>query len=101
MNLDLSGKLAIVGGASKGIGRAVAEELASLGAAVTLFARNEAALQDVKSKLKGQGHLVLAADYFSPQELKTKTEKHVAQHGPFHILVNNTGGPPAGPAHKA
>ena len=55
MDLDLSGKHALVCGASEGIGRAAAIELARLGADVTLLARREAALLDVLSTLPADG----------------------------------------------
>ena len=101
MNIDLTGKKAIVGGASRGIGRAVAVELAALGASVTLLARSREGLEVVKKSLAGADHHVLPADYADPETLETDIADHIAQHGPFHILVNNTGGPPAGPAHTA
>lgn len=103
MDMNLTGKHAIVCGASRGIGRASAHELAALGADVTLVARREDALKDVLKSLdtsKGQNHCYVVADFTKPDELKTKIEAHVAKH-PTHILVNNTGGPPAGPANTA
>jgi len=104
MDISLIGKRAIVGGASKGIGRAAARELARLGASVTLVARNEAALKDALVTLdtsKNQKHHLLVADYTDPEGLAEKVESHLAQHGAVHILVNNTGGPPAGPVATA
>lgn len=104
MNINFTGKRAIVCGASKGMGRATAIELASLGASVTLIARRQDALQQVRDGLdtsKGQKHHVVAADFFDASALKTQITAHVAAHGPFHILVNIAGGPPAGPAHAA
>ncbi|MDG1286961.1 MAG: SDR family oxidoreductase [Rickettsiales bacterium] len=101
MTQNLSGKRAIVCGASKGIGRATAIELASQGASVTLLARNEAALEAVKTSLAGGGHHVLVADAADTAGLTAKVSAHVAQHGPIHILVNNSGGPAAGPVNQA
>lgn len=101
METDLQGKKAIVCGASKGIGRAAAEELARLGAQVTALARTERKLQELVSSLAGEGHAYLSCDFSNPQELESKVKDYVAKNGPFHILVNNTGGPPAGPAHQA
>ncbi|TAL38105.1 MAG: SDR family oxidoreductase [Alphaproteobacteria bacterium] len=104
MNLNLSGRKAIVCGASKGIGRAAAEELAALGAGVTLIARNEEALKKVAAGLdssKGQRHSYIVADFMDTEELEQKVKKHLADYGPVHILVNNGGGPPAGPALAA
>lgn len=104
INLDLTGKRAVVCGASRGIGRATAQALAALGAGVTVVARSEGGLKAVLATLdtaKGQVHQMVVADFASPSEVKAKMEAHVAQCGPFHILINNTGGPPAGPVHTA
>lgn len=101
MDINLTGKRAIVCGASKGMGRATAEELASLGAGVTLIARRGDVLEQVKASLKGSGHHVLALDVSDTKVLKEKIAAHVKTAGPFHILVNNTGGPAAGPALTA
>lgn len=104
MDTSLMGKRAIVCGSSKGIGEATAIELANLGATVSLFARNAEALETVKAKLdtsKGQIHEVVVADFSDAEALKGIAEAHVNEKGPFHILVNNTGGPPAGPVHLA
>lgn len=101
---DLKGKQAIVCGASKGIGRASAQALAERGATVTVLARSAAPLEDVRKSLDtpcGQTHLALTADFHDPDGLKAAVETHVKAHGAFHILVNNSGGPPAGPAHLA
>jgi 3-oxoacyl-[acyl-carrier protein] reductase len=104
MDMDLTGKRAIVCGASKGIGRNAAIELALLGASVTLVARGEDGLKAALKNLdtsKGQKHHMLIADFMDPAGLKSKIDAHLAQHGPAHILVNNTGGPPAGSVHEA
>ena len=66
MNLDLTGKNAIVCGSTQGLGYASAAELAMLGANVTLLARNEVKLQEAVRKLdvtKGQRHDYLVADF--------------------------------------
>lgn len=104
MKIDLTGKRAFVGGASKGIGRATAYILAAQGATVTVIARNMEALEQVRSTLPaaaGQAHQALVADFSDPVSLQERVTAHVAAHGPFHILVNNSGGPPAGPVHMA
>lgn len=101
MDIDLSGKRAIVCGSTQGIGKAVALEMASLGASVTLVARNEESLHRVKSELSvstGQVHATIAVDFTSPGLVKEKVGRFVGESGPVHILVNNTGGPKAGPA---
>lgn len=103
MNLNLTGYNALVGGSSKGIGRAVAIELALLGANVTLVARNPERLTEALSELdssKGQQHDFLAADFADPIDLHKKVHTLVSGK-PIHILVNNTGGPPGGPANTA
>jgi 3-oxoacyl-[acyl-carrier protein] reductase len=104
MDMNLTGKRAVVCGASKGIGRVAAQEIALLGANVTLVARNEDALKTALKSLdasKGQKHHVLVADFNDPAELKNKIEADIKAHGTAHILVNNTGGPPAGTAQDA
>ena len=104
MNLDLTGKRALVCGSSQGLGKASAIELAQLGASITLFSRNEEKLQAVMQELetsKGQQHHVLVADFTSPQEIKSAIERHITETGTFEILVNNTGGPTPGPANAA
>ncbi len=103
MNLDLSGKHALVLGASQGIGRAAALELATLGADVTVLARTAETLAAVVAGLPcraGQKHGYIAADMKDHSGLKARVEA-VANATPVQILVNNTGGPPGGPAHTA
>lgn len=99
MNLSLLSKNALVGGASAGIGRSVALELAALGANVTLVARTETTLQAAMAELdttQGQRHEYLVADFDDSQILLTKVSE-LLRRQPIHILVNNTGGPPGGP----
>jgi len=98
MNLDLTDKNALVCGSSKGIGKAVALELAVLGANITLVARNEEKLQQTQSQLdisKGQKHSFIVLDFSDSATLEKKIRKLVAAH-PIHILINNTGGPKGG-----
>ena len=103
MDLNLSGKHGLVCGASVGIGRAAAHELALLGADVTVLARRADALQDVVAALPRSGaqqHGWVAADVAQGDALRTQVEA-LATRKPVHILVNNTGGPPGGAAHDA
>lgn len=103
MDLDLTGRRAVVCGSTRGIGKAVARELALLGAGVTLLARNESMLKEVCLELpaaKDQRHEYLVADFDFPDQLQSVIGAYVAR-APVHILVNNTGGPPAGPAIAA
>jgi 3-oxoacyl-[acyl-carrier protein] reductase len=104
MNINLTGKNAFVCGASKGIGRATALELAELGASVTVMARNKEKLVHLCQLLKTgaqQNHHYLVGDFTQAIELKRIVTEHAEKNGPFHILVNNSGGPPAGMAHTA
>ncbi len=105
MNLDLQNKNALVGGSSKGIGKAIAIELAQMGASVTLMARSEDVLKEVVAGLdtsKGQEHHYLVADFSNPEQLKATVDAHLASLAkPMHILINNTGGPPGGPITNA
>jgi len=101
---DLRGKRALIGGASHGIGRACAEEIAARGAEVTLLARDEKALADVVSVLPRSGdqaHGFLVADFANPDALAETVRGHIEAGGPVHVLVNNTGGPAAGPLMDA
>ncbi len=103
MDLDLSGKHALVCGGSEGIGRAAAIELAALGADVTLLARREHALREAVAALpcgEAQHHDFLIADAAHTVALSDAVAALVAQR-PVHILINNTGGPPGGAAHSA
>jgi 3-oxoacyl-[acyl-carrier protein] reductase len=103
MNLSLEGKYAVVCGSTQGIGHAIAEELALLGANCTLLARNEealkAAVQGLDIALRQQ-HNYLVADFSKPDEVRKVIEAHILKN-PVHILINNTGGPPAGPVIEA
>ena len=103
MNLSLEGKYAIVCGSTQGIGLAIAEELAELGASCTLIARNEKGLKDALQLLNSdlrQQHGYLVADFNKPHELEKLIAEHVLKN-PVQILVNNTGGPSPGPIIEA
>ncbi len=98
MNLSLNGKVALVGGSSKGIGRACAKALATLGANVILVARSPNLLAEVMGQLdrtQGQDHQYLVADFGSPAEVKKKV-LGLANENQIEILINNTGGPAGG-----
>lgn len=97
MNLDLNGKTALVCGSTAGIGKAIAIELAELGANIILMARNEEKLQTTIQELKkieGQKHEYAIADFSNLASVK-KAVAGIDQ--TVNILVNNTGGPPGGP----
>lgn len=98
MNLDLSGKNALVGGSSRGIGKAIAIELSQLGANITLTARNEEVLMEALKELdtsRGQKHDFILADFSKPDELKELVQ-HQLRETTYQILINNTGGPKPG-----
>ncbi len=104
MNIDLRNKRAIVCGSTQGIGKAVAMELAILGCNVTLVARNEESLKKTKSELpvsENQIHSYLCVDFNDTTKLKDLLDAFIQRNGAVNILVNNTGGPPAGAIHSA
>ena len=100
MNINLEGKHALVCGASKGIGRAIAQQFAASGCRVTLLARTEEALARVKAELPGAGHSFIAADHSDIDQLLAQVAA-AQQQSSFDILVNNSGGPPGGPITQA
>ncbi len=98
MNIDLSGKTALVCGSTQGLGYASAWELALLGCNVILLARNEEKLiEAVKSlpKIAQQKHQYLVADFSDTALVKNIIDNFVKTNT-IHILVNNTGGPAGG-----
>lgn len=98
MNIDLHGKTAWVGGASRGIGKAIARQLAQQGAQLVLVARNAEKLEAVRQGLPNPAlgqHQLVALDYRHQDQVKAATASILAQQ-PIHILINNTGGPAAG-----
>ncbi len=104
MDISLQNKTAFVCGSTQGIGKAIALEMAQMGASVVLLGRDAAKLNSVLNELdatKGQEHHYIKADFGFPNELKLKVEEYMEEHSAVHILVNNTGGPPSGPAMDA
>ena len=103
MDLNLAGKHALVCGASEGIGRAAAHELALLGADVTVLSRRADALQQVVDALPRSGaqrHAWLSVDVADTDGLRGAVQSLVALR-PVHVLINNTAGPAGGAAHAA
>lgn len=103
-DLALTGRRALVCGSTQGIGRACALRLADLGAAVTLMARDEAALNRVRGELStgaGQTHDVLVADFSRPASVREAIGRRLSAGGTLDVLVNNTGGPSSGPIVEA
>jgi 3-oxoacyl-[acyl-carrier protein] reductase len=105
MQIDLSGKRALVAGSTQGIGKAIAIALANAGAEIILLARNEAALQKSVEELPssmGQSHAFLVADFDHPNVLEEVLKNSLdISTSPVHILVNNSGGPAPGKAIDA
>jgi len=100
----LEGKHAIVCGSTQGIGKACAIDFARAGATVTLVARNPDGLNKVLAELprdRGQKHDCIQVDFANWQAVQRIAADYASKHGPIHILLNNTGGPPAGPAFDA
>ncbi|RMH21954.1 MAG: SDR family oxidoreductase [Acidobacteria bacterium] len=101
---DLSGRHALVCGGSAGIGRAAALALAERGARVTALARSRDALERLTGELRQAGApeaRYLAADHDDRPALEARVRDFLARHGPVHVLVNNSGGPPPGPILEA
>lgn len=103
MQLNLTGRHALVGGGSQGIGRAAALELATLGADVTVVGRDQTRLDTTIAELGAAGtgrHHALLADYADRIGLEQVVGAWLAAH-PAQILINNTGGPPPGAIEHA
>ena len=103
MDISLKGKTALICGSSQGIGLAAARELALNGANCILMARNADALQLAVSQLANQGdqhHQWAAVDFSDPEIVGQEIKKIIASQK-IDILVNNTGGPKAGPIIEA
>jgi hypothetical protein len=94
MDFGIEGKVALVMGASKGIGRAVAVELAGEGARVAIAARSLERLEPVTAEIGASAFEHDSADLDGVPALIANVEQAL---GPIEILVTNTGGPPANP----
>lgn len=98
--LELKGSTALVSGSTQGIGKATAIKLAQMGAKIVLVARDELKLRLVRDELKEINSLeneYIVADFSNPSELKTNLNAYFQSGKTIDILVNNTGGPKAGP----
>jgi 3-oxoacyl-[acyl-carrier protein] reductase len=99
MKISLENKNAMVCGASKGIGFAIAKKFSEMGANVTLLSRNDDNLKKAAAELSNDGnqtHRIIAGDFLDPLPIIEKI-KRIMDEGVFwHILVNNSGGPSPG-----
>jgi 3-oxoacyl-[acyl-carrier protein] reductase len=94
MDLGLAGRVALVTGASKGIGRAIAAELVAEGARVAVASRSKERIRATASEIGATGVAHDTADVDGAEDLVARVEQEL---GPVEVLVTNSGGPPAGP----
>ncbi len=99
MDLGLENKRALVAASSKGLGRAIAEQLAAEGARIMLASRNEATLRqtatEIQEKIRAEaGYCV--TDLSRPEDVQHLVSRTVEEFGGLEILITNSGGPPAG-----
>ena len=90
---DLSGKVAIVTGASRGIGASIAEALAEFGANVVVSSRSKEAVDEIANKITNNGHNALACECHVGEEdhLKNLVDTTIKKYDKIDILVNNAG----------
>src|SRR5262247_1420084 len=102
MDLELKDKVVIVGGASKGLGRACAEVLAQEGAKVTICSRTQADLEQAAQEIRnttGVDVLVCAGDLDNYDTIRNLIASTVNRFGRLDIMINNSGGPPLARAY--
>ncbi len=100
MDLGLKGKVALVAASSRGLGQAVAEELAAEGVDLVLCARGKQALTETSDAIRTQAKvrvLDMATDVSNPADVDRLVDAALGEFGRIDILVTNAGGPPAGP----
>lgn len=100
MDLGIRNKVALVTASSRGLGRAVAEELATEGASLLLCARNTASLESTAADIRkttGAKVVCVTADVSDPAAIELVWKKASEEFGRVDILVTNAGGPPPGP----
>ena len=104
MDLELKGKTAVIGGASKGLGRACAQALAEEGVNVVLCSRSRAEIDKAAEEIRaatGTGVVAVAGDLDRHDTIRDLVQSAVAQFGQLDILVSNSGGPPLSYATNA
>src|SRR5258708_2949537 len=94
MYLGLQEKVVLVTGASKGLGKAIAEAFAAEGSRVVLTARSQGELEQIAQAIKQRGDqaLALAADITNTDDVNRLVTQTIAHWGTVHVLVNNAGG---------
>jgi 3-oxoacyl-[acyl-carrier protein] reductase len=100
VDLGLRNRVALVAAASRGLGRAIAEELAAEGAAIVICARQAEALERARAEIVGRTGAdvhVVVADVATQEGTDTATAEAFARFGRVDVLVTNAGGPPPGP----
>jgi 3-oxoacyl-[acyl-carrier protein] reductase len=97
MDLGLTGKVAMIAGASRGLGFAVARRLAAEGAHVSIASRDEAAINEAARRIGGDV-AAMALDVRSGEAIESWTAATVQRFGGLDLLFTNSGGPPSGPA---
>ena len=99
MDLGLRGKVALVAASSKGLGRAIAEELAAEGAHLVICARGREALEEAAESIRQRAPVKVVdipADVSDPQDAARVVSAALEEFGQVDILVTNSGGPPSG-----
>jgi len=99
VDFGLRNRVALVAAASKGLGRAVAEELGTEGARVVICARHESELETTRAAIASAGAEVtpVVADLSTREGVDASAHAALRRYGQIDILVTNAGGPPAGP----
>lgn len=94
MDLELQGKVALITGGSRGIGKAIAQSLSAEGCLVSITARTESDLHRTAEEIRHKGGTVLplVADMTKPADIERVVREVISQFGTINILVNNVGG---------